>query len=185
MEYFKIVLIGLTLGIIFKIGIMDTRIDQSEQVESLGEDITLKTKGEGGAISPVISNRILRESKLRSAKGDYCTDDLPQNNEEQLTKICMPELSVDLGTVRPGVINHSFEIYNKGNYPLLIKYVKANAGDNTASYPKDSIKVSERINLKVKWSAKAKEGRMSRRWVMFTNTIPESVLFTVSANFIK
>lgn len=78
----------------------------------------------------VVSFKLAKDTKKNDPleSVEYCSQEIIEQDVDRETVICIPGREIDLGDVRPEIINHTFEIFNQGNYPLVVKYVKVNSG---------------------------------------------------------
>ena len=81
-------------------------------------------------------------------------------------------------------VTYSFVFTNTGTAPLVIKTAKATCGCTIPHYTKEAVEPDAKGSIDVTFDSSGKSGMESKNITIIANTIPNSVVLTISAEIL-
>lgn len=103
-----------------------------------------------------------------------------------LTNVALSENSHNFGDVKKGEsVEHTYEITNTGNNPLIISEVKPACGCTAPDYTKEPIMPGQKGKITLKFDSTNFEGMQQKQAEVFANVEASPILIMFTANVVK
>ncbi|QCX53404.1 DUF1573 domain-containing protein [Elizabethkingia sp. JS20170427COW] len=113
-------------------------------------------------------------------------DAIKEAQNHPLTQLVISQPFYNFGDVKKGEqVEHTYEITNTGDKPLIISSVKPGCGCTAPEYTKDPILPGQKGQVKLKFDSSSFEGLQQKSAEVFTNTEKSPVVLNFTANVIN
>ena len=111
-------------------------------------------------------------------------NDMEQPSE--LTSLALSENSHDFGDVKKGEsVEHTYEVTNIGNNPLVISKVVPGCGCTAPAYTQEPILPGKKGQIILKFNSSNFEGAQQKQAQIFANVERSPIMISFTANVIK
>lgn len=133
------------------------------------------------------------EGKLKEMEGKNTVDPALKTSTKDATKDVKPEgplpviefaqLEHDFGTIAEGnVVEHTFEVKNTGEAPLIIQSAQPSCGCTVPDWTKTPIEPGKSGFVKAKFDSKGKPGMQNKTITVTSNSWPKQTVLRFKAN---
>lgn len=108
-----------------------------------------------------------------------------QETDEPLTgpKIYFAETSFEFGDITQGDrVEHTFELENTGNEPLILSDVKTTCGCTVPEWPREPIAPGKKANIKVVFNSTGKMGIQNKVVTIMSNAVNSPARVKIVSN---
>ena len=126
---------------------------------------------QAGEATPATMTAAAGQSLLNQAQN--AEHDHAHNNEGPFAGFGIEDKSHFFGDITEGeIVEHTFEIVNNGEVPLIIESAKPSCGCTVPDWPKEPIPVGGKGQIFVKFDSKGKKGAQNKSITVTANTEP-------------
>lgn len=112
--------------------------------------------------------------------------DVNQHTNTPTTNITLTEHNFDFGNIKKGeIVQHTYEIINTGENPLIISNVVPGCGCTASEYTKEPIMPKEKAKITLKFDSSNFDGTQHKQAQVYANVDKVPFLITFTANVIN
>lgn len=106
-----------------------------------------------------------------------------QAQESPLTTVALSAPSFDFGVVKSGsIVEHTYELTNTGQNPLIISNVKPGCGCTVPDYTKEPILPGKTGKITLKFNSASFQGVQNKYAEVYTNTEKTPIILSFTAD---